>query len=127
MCTGNRPRFCELGFWFLVAVGLMPGACAYRYAQVHIKTNTAASVDVYDAGSGIYLGQTPLMLELQRKRNTARTRLNLLLTNGEGCPSYWQRFTVPNWAENKSDAATAAYKNDVLFKVQKTDCETQSH
>jgi hypothetical protein len=125
MRTRNRRKFSRLGSWFLIGINLMQGACAYRYAQVHIKTSPPAVIEIYDANSGMHLGQTPLTTVLKRKRGAPRTRLNLLLRNGEGCPSYWQRFTVPNWAETAQDAADAAHENEVLFQVKKTDCPTE--
>jgi len=101
--------------------------CAYRYANVYVKTvgkssQTAVAMEMYNGVSGLHLGQTGDTLYLKRRARTTYPPLSLIVRGGiDGCPTYWKIVKVENWAASPKEAGDATKKNDVLFIVNDGD------
>lgn len=118
----KRNRVSSYTYTFiLVSLFFFLGSCTRKFATVHIVTrdvNTKASVSVkiYSGKDGLYLGESPLDLNLKSSVHSA----TLSLIVKENCyPIYWQVVKVSNWAKTRREAASAIYKNEVLFEINK--------
>jgi len=113
----------------LLSMCLMLPGCAYRYANVYVKTatkssHTSVSMDLYSGGDGLHLGWTPITIAIKERAHKKYRPLSLLVRGGQnGCPTYWQIVDVTNWGSSPQEAADATKKNDVLFLVEDHDVD----
>jgi hypothetical protein len=101
---------------------VVASACAPRYAIVHVVakesgTQTPATLDVFSAKDGTFLGETPFDLFLENRRGRTYT-LSMFAKRGCYVP-VWQLVEIPRWAPSQAEARDAKYRNDVLLQPRR--------